>query len=811
VTARPARAVAGGPLGALASRHPRRALWAAWALLACGVAGAGFLAQSTYSSAQDRAHTAFRANAASVASSVLTAARRDEDFVVAQAAMFGTVPHMTNRLYQRWMQGTESITRYPGGLGFTFVERVPAAGLARFAVALAQDPPAQLAVPAPGRFQPWPPGPRSQYCLMRYAVSLVRLNPSVTGVMPVTYDFCAPLGKLSPFPALFSAAAATGALAVGPPISYYPGVFYVVAPVYEQGSAPPSPGARRSEVAGWVVGSFSTKTAVSSALVGARHYQVRLSYLEPALAKASSQSFLIAASQGQAGAEHYSATVGTLAGGRWVVDVSGPVGPGAGSLALSGGLLVLAAALLLGVSVRVLARSRQRALAIVEEQTEELRHQALHDPLTGLANRALVTDRLRHLLARAQREPLAFGVLLIDLDNFKDINDSFGHQRGDELLKAVGARLAELVRPGDSVGRLGGDEFVLLVEGSSSAAGPEAVARRALDGLSEPFHLEGLAGVELRVQASIGIAAGGPTRSAEDLLRDADVALYQAKRRGRARYVVFQPDMALAVQDHLALEMDLSRALAEGQVTVEYQPIFDLATLKLAGVEALARWYHPKRGPVPPSQFVPLAEESGLIGRLGRLVLESSCQQVAGWSHDGEPLALSVNVSGCQLTSDGFLDEVAAALAASGLAPSLLTLELTESVLMVDAQAAVERLGALRDLGVRLAIDDFGTGYSSLAYLRRFKVDELKVDRCFVSDVGSSEEARTVTAALVQLGRSLGLEVVAEGIEDEGQLLELQLEGFQRGQGFFYSRPLPPEVLEERFHLRARAAAAGAH
>ncbi len=440
-------------------------------------------------------------------------------------------------------------------------------------------------------------------------------------------------------------------------------------------------------------------------------------------------------------------------------------------------------------------------MALVEERTGELRHQALHDSLTGLPNRTLVTDRAEQMLARADREPIVPSVLFIDLDNFKDINDSFGHQRGDQLLRAVAGRLAGLVRPGDSVGRLGGDEFVVLVQGRPADPGPEAVAERVLEGLAEPFHLEGMDGVALTVEASIGVASASPGQSTDELLRDADVALYEAKRGGKGRHMLFRPDMRLAVQDHLAIAMDLRHAIAKGELFVEYQPTFELGTLVIAGVEALARWRHPTRGLVAPDQFIPVAEDSGLIAALGKYVLASSCQQGAAWARAGHPLQISVNVSGHQLESEDFAAQVSETLAVSGLDPGLLTLELTESVLMRDADTSVRRLQALKKLGLKVAIDDFGTGYSSLARLRVLPVDALKIDRSFVAGIVGSRQARTIAGSLVQLGKSLGLQVFAEGIEDEDQLAQLERLGCDYGQGFYYSRPLRPEVLAERFHL----------
>jgi predicted signal transduction protein with EAL and GGDEF domain len=345
---------------------------------------------------------------------------------------------------------------------------------------------------------------------------------------------------------------------------------------------------------------------------------------------------------------------------------------------------------------------------------------------------------------------------------------------------------------------LGGDEFVVLVQGNSLDASPDIVAQRVLEVLSEPFRLSTMPDVPLSVHASIGVAVGARP-DADELLRDADVALYQAKQAGKGRYVIFRPEMQVAVQERLALEMDLREAVAGGQLFVLYQPTFDLASLAMTGVEALVRWRHPRRGVISPDRFIPIAEDSGMIIPLGRFVLSESCRQAAAWSSSGRVVQLSVNVSGRQLERDDFPADVAGALADSGLDPSLLTLELTESVLMRDADATIQRLQALRDLGVKLAIDDFGTGYSSMAYLRRFPVDVLKIDRSFIGAMARSPEARSLIHTLVQLGKTLGLDTLAEGIEDNTQLEELQRQQCEYGQGFYYSRPVSASAVEALF------------
>ena len=420
---------------------------------------------------------------------------------------------------------------------------------------------------------------------------------------------------------------------------------------------------------------------------------------------------------------------------------------------------------------------------------DELKRQAFHDSLTGLANRALFADRLQHAISRAERTPTALAVLFIDLDDFKTVNDSLGHSEGDLLLIAVSDRLRAGVRAGDTIARMGGDEFAVLVEDQVDGETPVDVGRRLLEQLEAPF-VHG--GKELFVRASIGIAT---TRSqdhtADEVLRNADVAMYTAKSKGKNRLEVFEPGMHTAALTRLALKGDLERALERGEFTLVYQPIVRLGGGRLSGVEALLRWQHRDRGTVAPADFIPVAEETGLILPLGRWVLEHACAQAAAWNAiSPKPITISVNVSGRQLQQPTFSSEVSAVLAATGLAPELLTLELTESVLMQDAEAAIAMLSELKSLGVRLAIDDFGTGYSSLNYLRRFPIDELKIDRSFVASLDDGPTQSAVVLSILRLSETLHLETVAEGIEEPSQLAVLRDLGADLGQGYLFARPL---------------------
>jgi diguanylate cyclase (GGDEF)-like protein len=441
---------------------------------------------------------------------------------------------------------------------------------------------------------------------------------------------------------------------------------------------------------------------------------------------------------------------------------------------------------------------RRRAHEELTNREKELVFLATHDALTGLPNRTLILDRIEQTLtrARAKGEPVA--VLFVDLDNFKAINDSLGHAIGDEMLCAVAERLEGVVRETDALGRLGGDEFVVVAEGMSLAAGPELIAERLLEAFSEPFALGPEGETRVQVKASIGIATG-VRPSAEELLRDADIAMYRAKWGGKSGYLVFESGMEDEAQSRLEIEMDLQSALANDEFFLVYQPTFDLQTMTPTGVEALIRWRRPGRGVVEPEEFIPLLEESKSIVEVGAWVLREACEQAAGWQQDGRPLGLSVNVSALQLDTDELIDHVTEALDSSGLGGELLTIEITETALMSNAEETARRLGELKRLGVRIAVDDFGTGYSSLSHLRQFPVDELKIDRSFVSQLAEGGEGEILLHTLVQLGKALEIETTAEGIERPQDLSLIRDKECDSGQGFLFTRPLSAGDAESFF------------
>jgi diguanylate cyclase (GGDEF)-like protein/PAS domain S-box-containing protein len=421
---------------------------------------------------------------------------------------------------------------------------------------------------------------------------------------------------------------------------------------------------------------------------------------------------------------------------------------------------------------------------------QALSHSAFHDSLTGLANRALFHDRLEHALDRTARSGLGVAVVYLDLDGFKMVNDSRGHEAGDQVLREVATRVTSAVRNLDTVSRLGGDEFAILIEESARVMDEaETVAERVLQSLTAPFIVDVQ---QIVLSASIGIAIGDVSCTASSMMRDADVAMYKAKTTGKARWALYEPEMRNAALDRLELESDLHKAVDEHQLRLVYQPIIRLQSNEIVGFEALLRWDHPTRGVINPDNFIPIAESSGTIVGIGRWVLEEACRTAAQWqrTYPAEPLTMAVNLSARQLAAPDIVGDVANALVRSGFGAASLILEMTESVLVQDAETATRRLQALRALGVRLAIDDFGTGYSSLSYLRQFPIDILKIDKSFTNTIVDHSHVPPIVHGLLDLAKTLEMTTVAEGIELEVQRDSLRDQHCEFGQGFFFSKPL---------------------
>ncbi len=708
-----------------------------------------------------------------ISSTFQLAIQHEQDLVIGAGAFVVRDPDASQADFVQWTSSVHAFERYPEVVGIAHLAMVPASQLSAFAARATTDPAGPLA--ADGTFEVTPAGSRPYYCLA--TVSQSRAGESTT---PAGLDFCASaLG-----PALLRARD-TGQAAYVPYRSGGTVELALGTPIYLGGVTPGTMQARRDAFLGWTGTSIVPDTVLDTAMQNHPGTAMAVTF-----GGGSSQVTFANGSRPASAAK----TTTDLHNG-WHVVVYGKVNDG--GVFTNGNALALlfggiAFFLLLGSIVYLLGTGRSRAMLLVRERTEQLRHQAFHDALTGLPNRALILDRMDQMLARSRRDKTPVAAFFLDLDNFKDINDTLGHDAGDQLLVAVASRLANALRESDTVGRLGGDEFIVLAEGSSLAAGAEAVADRLRSALAVPIPTS--SGPPLTVTASIGIATDERV-TPEALLRDADIALYQAKAAGKNCAVVFRPAMQQAVEDHRYLDVDLHRALDAEEFFLLYQPIVDLTTGTINGVEALLRWRHPERGIVQPAEFISSLEASGLIVPVGEWVLREACRQGAAWQRDGHPLTISVNVAAAQLERDRIVGDVRNALDASGLNPKLLTLELTETTLMHNVVASAARLELLKSIGIRIAIDDFGTGYSSMAYLQQFPIDVLKIDQSFVSHITETAEAAALVHTLVQLGKALGIVTTAEGVETNEQRMWLRSQGVDGGQGFLFSPPRDPGAV----------------
>jgi diguanylate cyclase (GGDEF)-like protein len=755
----------------------RRNVWAVLTslLVLTGALGSLLAAGAVGHNAAVNSKKGLIASSHEVASTLQLAIEHEQDLVVSTDAFIASNPDITEAQFLHWMDTTSALKRYPELSGMSEIEVVPASQLSAFAAREISDPPGPLA--SDGTYQVTPPGTRPYYCL-----ESVAQQRGPKAFLPAGFDYCDSSIASQLLKARDSGQSMYIPYKIGSTESLALG-----RATYANGTVPSTLAERRAQFVGLTGIVIIPRVLLSSALAGHPNTAVSFRY-----ADGSSTATFKAGSA----ASNAQVVMDNLHNG-WTVETHGFVQPGgiftnadARATLLAG----IALSLLLGALVLVLGTGRSRAREKLELRTAELQFLALHDPLTMLPNRALIIDRIEQMLARCRRTDLPCAVMFLDLDDFKDINDTLGHAVGDQVLTAVASRLTAALRDGDTVGRLGGDEFILLVEDTALSAGTEVVAERILEVLRPPFDISGHR-LPIVVRASIGVAAGEQL-TPDELLRHADVALYRAKAAGKGCISVFAPSMQTAVDDDRHLSTDLHHAVRAQEFFLLYQPTIDLRTGEFTGVEALIRWRRPERGIVGPDSFVPALERSGLIIPVGAWVLEEACRQGALWHAKGHHFTISVNVSAKQLEQDRIVDDVKVALLASGLDPNLLILELTETTLMNDVDQAIGRLRRLKRLGVRLAIDDFGTGYSSLSYLRKFPIDILKIDRSFVSGILDSVEAAALVHTLVELGKILKLETIAEGVEDDDQRRYLQREDVDTGQGFLFSRPLDAAAVD---------------
>jgi diguanylate cyclase (GGDEF)-like protein len=686
-----------------------------------------------------------------IASTLKLAIQHEQDLVVSGAAFFVNSPDATQAQFTRWMTAERAFARYPELYAISEIAIVTPSEVAALFARQTGGPVGTATGGSP--LQITPAGYRDFYCLP--AVWDVRGNAQAGRA---GFDFCQ-----SPYGRLLLHMRDSGQSAVLPYGSGNSVTLGLGLPIYQGGVVPGTTEARQSAFIGWIAEEIDPHVALVSALLAHPHAKVVLRY------GAGSSAVSFVAGSAPAGAE--ATTIGITNG--WHVTTSSAVAPAgvigstAAGFRLGVGLLI---SLLLGALIYVLGTSRSRAIHLVNEGTAQLRHQALHDPLTGLSNRALILDRIRQMMARSGREHTRMAALFIDVDDFKDINDTLGHNAGDELLTAVGVRLKAALRDRDTVGRLGGDEFVVLVEGASLDAGAGAVADRILDALAGSFELE-VSDDPIVVNVSIGIAEGERS-TGEELLQDADIALYEAKANGKHRAVVFSQSMQVALDDRRHLEADLHSAFEHGQFFVRYQPTVDLSTRTSTGVEAHLGWRHPTRGVVAPETFVPVLESSGLMVPVGRWLLEAACQHGSNLQREGRPQSVSVMASASQFERDGFVQDVRAALATTGLDPASLIVTFPETALAPD-ETTIARLKCLKAEGVRIALGEFESGYSSLTYLQRYPIDILKVDRSLVSEAVDPDEVATITRTLTQLGRVFGVDIIIEDVPSEDEPVPL--------------------------------------
>jgi len=759
-------------------RPHRHYVWAAATvlLIGCGIGASVFEANVVARNDADKALQLFEQTSHDVSSSLREAIQREEDLVADAGGML-TDADLSPTSFLEWAGAARVLERYPEMEGMGALVLVEGAALPAFAKRAVADPAGTLA--ADGTFELLPGGTRPFYCLVAAGIATSSSTP-----MPAGHDYCAdPVGSVPLLAARDSGRGAYAPYTVG-------GETWLVVqtPIYRAGADLATVEERRAAFAGWVAIELDPTALLEEALRDEAAVAVEMRYQVGATDVAFTSGTTPPGLQSVTTDLHNGWTIQTFG-----VVRTGGVTDGHALVVLLGGI---AMSLLLGLLMFVLGTGRERARRQLEQRTSELHHQALHDALTGLPNRALLMDRIEQMLVRDRRNHTTGAALFLDLDDFKNVNDTLGHGAGDRLLVAVAARLSSTPRGVDTIARMGGDEFVVLIDGASLDVAPELVAERLLDMMRQPFELED-ASMPLTVNVSIGIASGDRA-SAGDLLRDADVALYQAKAGGKNRYETFDPEMQTSISRRTDLEFDLRSALGTDQFRLVYQPIYDLDDLTVIGVEALLRWDHPTRGAITPAEFIPILEQTGQIREVGRWVLQQACQQTAIWHSRGDTLDVSVNVSARQLDHDGITDDIRDALQVSGLSASALIIEVTETALMHNVDATARRLHAIKKLGVRVAVDDFGTGYSSLAYLRQFPVDSLKIDRMFTSAVSTSSESKALVGTLVQLGKDLGLTTLAEGVETTVELDILRGARVDQAQGFLMARPLDPATLETR-------------
>jgi diguanylate cyclase (GGDEF)-like protein len=718
-----------------------------------------------------RIHRNFITSSLEIASTLKLELQGQRDLIGSVESFLVGDPRATQAQFTRWSKDVRVLQRYGAVTSLGVIEYVTAAQLPAYATRVS----AQQGAP----FRIEPAGKRPYYCLAPVGIT----RPG-SPTLARDIDVCA--SGLGP---LFIAARDGGKSAVLP--YSYDGVHTVAleTPIYKGGGVPSTRAGRERTFIAVIALSLLPKVILTNALIGHPDTAVALHY------GGAHSSIVFQGGVAPRGAG--TATVNLHDG--WTIDAIG-VANGGGLWGDDVAMAILfsgfALSLLVGALIFQLGSERSRLKVLVHERTQALHFQATHDTLTGLPNRALIVDRIDQLLVRNRRRGTLGAALYVDLDDFKNVNDSLGHAAGDRLLILVADRMKAALREADTIGRMGGDEFVILLDGGDDVASADVVAQRLLDVMRRPFELSGSL-LPLLINTSIGIAVGDRLTGSE-FLRDADVALYEAKSNGKNKYVFFNPKMEEEIGERVTLEHNLRSALAERQFHLVYQPFYTLSNLTMVGVEALLRWEHPTRGLLESDEFVPILERTGQIREVGAWVLKEACTQMAAWHAEGSTLDLSVNVSGHQFDEEVLIHQLREALRISGLSASSLSIEVTERTLGDDTESIVAQLQSVRALGVRVAIDDFGTGYSSLSSLRQFPVDTIKIDRSFTKSITTSPKTRALMMTFIHLGRDLGLNTLAEGVESFEQMDLLRGTDLTLVQGYLFSRPLDAHALEEQ-------------
>jgi diguanylate cyclase (GGDEF)-like protein len=784
--AEPGQAAVAG--GAADRGNRRRGMWAAAAVV-CVLAGSAASVLGAHAVAHNDAaktETSFQQGSQAIASTLKLGVQRQEELTVAASTYFAGNPKTTSAEFARWVTWARTQRRYP---------ELDALGL----------------LPAPPKPAPVVHKPTA------VTASSTETSSTSGAASPTPIDVSSPPAPASPAPAPVHIAPSlllirdTGLSTYKPILAGKRQALAVVTPVYRGNVTPHTVFGRTAASVGWLRQVLVPGALLGQVLVGHPGYALSVTY-RPHAANRAGSSFVFTSGAPRSGAQN---TTLDLHDG-WTVTSFGPAA-GASVLAngdalalLIGGIL---ASVVLGLLVDLLGAARwstpaptatedeAKAGIEVEAQDDALTNRYLYEPVTGLPNRELTLDRAERMVARTGRDSgMLAGALFVDIDQLKEVNEKLGLTAGNQLLKIVGERLEDVVRTGDTVGRLDGDEFVVLVESAARGVRLDSLAQRMIEALHKPIELDNF-GPSFVLTASIGVAFGRYA-TPEDLLRDANVALASAKAAGKDRYTLFNANMRTVIEGRAVLEAELSTALAENQFFLLYQPIYDLSTRRVAGLEALIRWQHPAQGVLRPDAFIPLAEETGLIVPIGRFMLEEACARAAAWQVAGHRVGVSVKVSAHQLDRDGFATDVRRALQQSGIEPSLLTLEIPETAMMRDLATAAERLRELKALGVSIAIDDFGgSGYAHQADLRQLPLDSMRVDRSSLAASEDEDYRSWLLEAILLVGRELKLTVVATGIETREQMATLQTLGCTMAQGDLMGTPTPVDAVASLFDV----------